>query len=82
MAASFDLLDAQVEALGRPVGSAGVVVGEDLGAPRSEGLAERADLGDVVAGAPGDRLVEQRGGVGWGLGEVDVTNGFLSVNRP
>ena len=38
VAASLDLLDAQVQALGGAVAGAGVVVGQDLAPPRLEGL--------------------------------------------
>jgi hypothetical protein len=58
------------------------VVGEDLGAPRGEGLAERADLGDLVGGTAGDGLVEEGGCLGGVVGEVDATDGLFSVNRP
>ena len=43
--AALDLLDEQVEALGRPVRSTRFVVGEDLGSPPGQGVAERTDLG-------------------------------------
>jgi hypothetical protein len=46
------------------------VAGEDLGAPRGEGLGEGADGGHAVVGAAADRLVEQGRG-------VDVTDRFL-----
>ena len=39
-AAAFHVFDEEVEALGRAVRCAGVVVGEDLGAPAGERLAE------------------------------------------
>src|SRR5215207_6913162 len=61
--AALDLLDAQVQAFGRPVRGSGVVVGEDLAAPRLERLAERADLSDLVGEATNDRFVQQRRGV-------------------
>lgn len=62
------------EALGRPVGSAGVVMGEDLGAPRRERLAKRTNLGDLVGGAADGRLVEQRRGVGRSVSEIHVAH--------
>lgn len=62
----------QVEALGRAVAGAGVVAGEDLRAPRCEGVAERADLLDVVGEAAGDGLVDQQLGLGTVRGQVDV----------
>jgi len=82
VAGALDALDAQVEALGGAVGGAGVVVGEDLGAPRPEGLGKRADLADLVCGAAGDGLIEQRRSGGGIVGEVEVADGLLSVNRP
>jgi hypothetical protein len=82
MAAPLDPLDAEVEALGGTVGCAALVVGEDLGAPRLERVAEGADLLHVVGGAAGDGLVEQRRRRCRIVGEVDVPNRFLSVNRP
>ncbi len=60
VAAAFDLLDAQVAAVGGPVGSAGAVVFEDLGPPSGQGPAPRTDLFDVVVGAAGDGLVHEQ----------------------
>src|SRR5215212_1741330 len=82
VAAAFHLLHAQVQPFGRPVGGAGVVVGEDLGAPRGERLAQGAELGHLVGGAAGDGLVDERGGVGGGLGQVDVAHGLLASQAP
>ena len=45
---TLDLLDAQVQTLGRAVGGAGAMVVQDLGAPALERVAERADLFDLV----------------------------------
>ena len=82
MTAAFDLLDAQVQAFGRPVRCAGGVAGEDLGAPRGEGAAQGADLFDLVLGAAGDDLVEEHGG-GVGIaGEVDVAHRLFGQPRP
>jgi hypothetical protein len=50
------------------------VVGEDLRAPRGEGLAERANLGYLIGGAAEDRLAQQCRFLGRVLGEVDVSN--------
>ena len=82
MAASLDFLDAQVEALGRPVRCAGCVPVEDFGAPRRERGAERSDLGDIIGPAAGDGLVQHDGCVGVVASEVHVTNTLLSDNRP
>ena len=54
MAAALDLLNAEVEALGRTVRCAGRVPVEDLNSPRFESVAERSDLGDLVVPAAGD----------------------------
>lgn len=79
--AALDVLDEQVESFGRTVRRAGAVVGEDLAAPPGEGLAERADLGDLVGETPGDRLVQQqRCGVGI-VGEVHVPDGLFRQPR-
>jgi len=56
VAGALDLLDEEVERLGRSVGGAGGVVGQDLGAPAGEGPAEGADLGYRVDAATLDRL--------------------------
>jgi hypothetical protein len=77
VAAAFHLLDAQVEAFGRTVGSAGGVVSEDLGSPRGEGAAEGADLFDVVFGASNDGFVDEQRRLLGIVGEVDVAHGFL-----
>lgn len=51
MADAVDLLDEQVDRLGRPVGGAGgVEVGQELGAPGPQRAAEAGDLGDWAAG--------------------------------
>jgi len=55
MAGSFDLLDAQVHPFGRPVGSAGAVVVQDLGPPLPQRPSEGLDLGHVVVEAGPDR---------------------------
>ena len=75
--AALHLLHAQVQPFGRSVGRAGVVVGEDLGPPRSQGLAQRADLGHVVGQAADDGLVQQQRGVGRGVGQVHVAHRFF-----
>ena len=54
---TLDLLDAQVEAFGRAVGSAGAVMVQDLGPPALEGISEPSDLLDLVALASDDGLV-------------------------
>ena len=82
MAAALDLLHAEVEAFGRTVAGAGVVVGEDLSSPRGEGLAEGSDLGDVVVGAAGNGLFDQQLGVGSIVGEVEVADVLLCEPRP
>jgi hypothetical protein len=53
------------------------VVGEDLAAPRRQGVAERADLIYLVGGAADDGLVEQCRGVGRRVGEVHVAHRLL-----
>ena len=82
VAAPLDLLHEQVQALGGTVARAGGVVGQDLGTPRGQGAPERSDLLHVVGGAGGDGLVEEQRGLGRIVGEIEVSNGFLSVNRP
>jgi hypothetical protein len=54
VAAALDSLHAQVQALGGTVRRTVVVVGQDLRPPRSEGVAEGADLLHLVADAAGD----------------------------
>jgi hypothetical protein len=54
---TLDLLDAQVEALGRAVGGAGAVMVQNLGPQALEGISERSDLLDLVALASDDGLV-------------------------
>jgi hypothetical protein len=75
--AAFDLVHAQVQPLGQPVGGAAAVVLEDLGPPRGQGAAEGADLLDVVLRTAGDGLVHQQRGLVGILGEVDVPHRFL-----
>ena len=58
------------------------MAGEDLGSPRCERGAERADLGDLIGETAGDGLVEQHGCVVVVVGQIHVTNRFLSDNRP
>ncbi len=77
MAAALDLLDAQVQSFGRAVAGVGVVVGEDLGSPRSQRVAQRADLGHVVVRAGGDGLVDQDLGVVAVRRQVDVAHRFF-----
>jgi hypothetical protein len=57
------------------------VVLEDLGAPRLEGASERLDLLDVVVRAADDGLVDERRSVVGVVGEVDVAQGLLLLNR-
>lgn len=70
VAAALDLLHAEVQALGGAVGGAGDAVGEDLGAPPLQRVAERGDLGDVGLCAAGDGLVQQDPGIGPPFREV------------
>jgi hypothetical protein len=79
---TLDLLRAQVDALGRAVGTTGPMVVQDLGAPTLECLSERADLFDLVALASDDGLVEQNPGLLGILGQVDIAHRLLTVNRP
>jgi hypothetical protein len=74
VAAALHLLDQEVEPLGGTVGGSCLVVAKDLGAPPPEGASQGLDLGDVVFGAAGDGLVQQGGGVGGLVGEVDVAD--------
>ena len=67
VADALDLLDEQVHRFGRPVRQSGVVVGEHLVLPRSDGLGEPVQLGDLGLRAP---LVEDREPT-TGMGEVD-----------
>jgi hypothetical protein len=53
------------------------VVGEDLGAPRGERVAERPHLGHLVDRAARDRLVEQGRRIRWTVSKVDVAHGLL-----
>jgi hypothetical protein len=69
--ATLDLLHQEVEAFGRSVRCAGVVVSEDLLTPSSQRVTERTDLVDLVFGAASDGLVQQHFRVGAVLGEVD-----------
>jgi hypothetical protein len=78
---AFDLLHAQVQSFGRPVGGAGGLAGEDLGSLWREGVAQRSDLGDLVGAAARDRLVQQHRCVGVVVGQVDISNTFLSDNQ-
>lgn len=74
VAAALDSLHAQVQALSRTIRSTGVVVGQDLGPPRFQGVAERGDLLHFVADAAGDGLVQKNGG-GFGVAsEIHVSN--------
>jgi len=82
VAAALHLLHAQVQTFGWTVAGAGGVVGEDLGAPRFQRVAEADDLGDVISEAAGDGLVQQQPGLAPRVGEVDVADRLLSVNRP
>jgi hypothetical protein len=78
---TLDLLDAQVETLGRAVGRPGAVVVQDLGPPALECLSERADLFDLVALASDDGLVEEHSGFLEVIGQVDVADGLLSASH-
>ena len=66
VAGALDLLDSLVQPFGWAVGGAGGAADEpeDLGSLRGEGVAERADLGDLIGLAAGDRFVQQHRGVG------------------
>src|SRR5271167_27565 len=77
----LDLLHAEVLALGRAVRCTSPVVVQDLLPPPMQGVAEGADLLDVVGPATGDGLVEQHGGVFWIVGEIDVTDRLLGQPR-
>ena len=81
VAGALDALDAPVEAFAGAVGCAGVGVDEDLGAPPGDGAAQGADLGDFVGGAAGDGLVQQDGGLGGIVGEVEVADGLFRRAR-
>jgi hypothetical protein len=81
-AAAFDLFDEEVESFGWPVAGLGVVVGEDLGAPSLEGLAEGADLADGVGEAARDRLVQQHFGIGWVVGVAIASALPQQLHRP
>jgi len=59
MAAPFDFLYAQIQALGWTVGCTGVVVSQDLFPPRFEGSPQGPDFGDGVALAACDGLVQE-----------------------
>ena len=74
---TLDFFHEQVQALGGPVRCTGVVVGKDLATPPGESAAEGTDLGNVIAAAADDRLVEQQRRVGGIVGQVDVTNWFF-----
>lgn len=65
VATAPDLLDAQVRPFRWSAARAGVVLGEDLGPPLSQRVAERDDLGDPAS----DHLVDEHPGIG----EIDVS---------
>jgi len=77
VAGALDLLHAEVESLGRPVRSTGLVVSEYLRPPAPERVPERPDLRHVVGEAAGDCLVEEHGGDERIVGEIDVTHGLF-----
>ena len=77
VAGAFDLLDDQVQRFGGSVRCAGRTVVEDLCPPSGEGAAEGSDLGDVVSEAGDDGFVDEGGGVGGVVDEVDVTHRFF-----
>jgi len=81
VAGSFDLFDDQVQAFGGSVGSTGGVMVQHFGAPPGEGVAEGLDLGYVVSVAAEDGLVDEGGGVGWIVDQVDVADGFFCQSR-
>ena len=58
------------------------MVGEDLGAPVLQRVAERDDLGHLVTKAAGDHAVEEDRGLGRVLGEIDVTEVLLGEPGP
>jgi hypothetical protein len=57
-------------------------VGEDLGAPALERVAERDDLGHLVAETADDHQVEARRRLGGVLGEIDVAQVLLGEPGP
>ena len=77
MATAFDLLHAEVLALGGPVAGPGAVVVQDLRPPTVERPTQRSDLGYRIFAAAGDRLVEKRRRVLHVIGQVEVSNRLL-----
>jgi hypothetical protein len=57
------------------------VVGEDLRAPALERVPEGLHLGYIVVEATGDGLVEEQGGDGGIVGEINVSHRFLRQPR-
>ena len=62
---SFDLLHAEVHALGRAVAGAGAVVVQDLGPPLPQYPTKGLDFGDSIGEAGLDSAAEQDGWRGW-----------------
>jgi hypothetical protein len=81
VAGPLDALDADVEAFGRAVAGAGVMVGEDLGSPRSEGLTEGAISSTSSARQPAMVLSISIAPLSGVVGEVEVAHGLLLLNR-
>src|SRR5690606_36974955 len=77
-AGALDLLDEQVRGLDGAVAGAGVVVGDDLGPPPSQGLGETSQFGAGFGlGAPGDGVVDPFSGEVGVVGGVDRTDLLL-----
>src|SRR5690606_6404390 len=73
-AGALDLLDEQVRRFDGAVAGAGVVVGDDLGPPPSQGLGETSQFGAGFGlGAPGDGVVDPFSGEVGVVGGVDRT---------
>ena len=80
---ALDPLYQVVDGLGRPVADVGSMPGDDLVAPAGDRAAEPADLGWhlAVGEVPHDLVDPVAGELVVGV-VVDLTDDFLSVNRP
>jgi hypothetical protein len=78
----FTFFTHRFQPLGGAVAGTGVVVGEDLGSPPSQRVAERDDLGDLGLGAAGDGLVQQQRRVGRVFGQIHISHRLRLVGQP